>query len=751
MRPFPAEHALGSKRKILIHMNNSDPTCDEDPAGRDLPASSAEDAWDSLHRQRSRVRFCIETLMGAFIGTLAAASVIAQDTRRPQTLDSIVVTATRTEKSVFDVPAAIDLVSGDELREHRARVDLSEGLGRIPGIVVQNRYNYAQDLQVSSRGFGARASFGVRGVRLLQDDIPLTMPDGQGQTALFDLDGASRIEVLRGPFAALYGNSSGGVIHLLSAIEPKTPQLRASGTNAEEGTWRGALNFSGALGSTDFSGNLSRFDTDGFRDHSAARRDSANLWLRYRPDESSTLTILGNTLDQPDTQDPLGLTQEQLEADPTQAGMNAELFNTRKSIEHAQGGLAYERALSEHDRLRVLGYFGDREIEQFLANPSVAITGSGGVVDLDRKFGGGGLRWHHAGSLAGAPYELTLGAEYDRMKERRRGYVNVLGERGELRRDEDDLVYSFDQYLITSWNPTERWQLAGGVRRSEVRFESTDYFIVDANPDDSGSLEFESTRPVVGVLFQAAPAINLFASVGKGFETPTFSELAYRPDGSPGMNFALKPADSTNMEAGVKLRPGEYTRLTTTLFRSDTEDDIVTGPAPFPGRNTFVNAERTRREGAEFATSTAVFDAALTLDFAYTYTRARFKEFVNFAGLDLSGNQVPGVPEHSAYAELIWRHAPSGFSAGVEGRWADRVYVDDVNSAFADSYVVANLHAGFRQRIGSWQFEEFLRIDNVADESYVGSVVVNAVNGRFFEPAPPRTYLLGFSASYVPQ
>lgn len=736
-------------RKILIHLNITNPILHGHAARRTVPVREIEATRGNLRMQRTPIMFGVKSLIGGCIAALAAAGASAQEAQKPQPSESVVVTATRTEKSVYDIPAAIDIVSGDELRAHRAGVDLSEGVGRIPGIVVQNRYNYAQDLQVSSRGFGARAAFGVRGVRLLQDDIPLTMPDGQGQTALFDLDGANRIEVLRGPFAALYGNSSGGVIHLLSALEPKRPQLRASGTNDEEGTWRGAMSFSGAFGPTDLSGNLSRFDTEGFRDHSAAQRDSANLWLRYRPNDSSTLTILGNALDQPDTQDPLGLTQNQLDTDRTQAGLGAVAFNTRKSIRHTQGGLAYERALSEQDRVRLLGYFGDREIEQFLANPSVAITGSGGVVDLDRKFGGTGLRWSHAGTLAGAPYEFTLGTEYDRMKERRLGFVNLLGERGELRRDEDDLVYSFDQYVIGSWKPTERWQFAGGVRRSEVRFESTDYFIVGANPDDSGSLEFASTRPAAGLLFQATPAIGLFASAGKGFETPTFSELAYRPDGSPGMNFSLEPADSSNAEAGVKMRLGEH-YLNATLFRSDTKDDIVTGPAPFPGRNTFVNAERTRREGAEFAASTAVLESALTLDIAYTYTRARFEEFVNFAGLDLSGNQLPGVPEHSAYAELVWRHAPSGFSTGVEGRWADYVYVDDINSTFAESYVVFNFHAGFRQRLGAWQCEEFLRVDNLADESYVGSVVVNAVNGRFFEPAPPRTFLLGFTASYSP-
>ena len=693
----------------------------------------------------------VKCLTGACIAALVSAAASAQETSKPPLSETLVVTATRIEQSVYDIPAAIDAVSGDRLRAHRVNVDLSEGIGSIPGIVVQNRYNYAQDLQVSSRGFGARAPFGVRGVRLLQDDIPLTMPDGQGQTALFDLDGANRVEVLRGPFAALYGNSSGGVIHLLSALDSKTPQVRVSGTNDENGTWRGAANFSGAYGPTDFAGNLARFDTDGFRDHSAARRDTANLWFRYRPDEASTLTLLGNALDQPDTQDPLGLTQEQLDADPTQAGLGAVEFDTRKSIRHLQGGLKYERELTERDSVRVLGYFGDREVEQFLANPSVSITGSGGVVDLDRKFGGTEFRWNHAGTLAGGPYEFTLGAEYDRMKERRRGYVNVLGERGELRRDEDDVVYNFDQYVIGSWKPTERWQVAGGLRRTEVDFESTDYFIVDINPDDSGTREFTGIQPVAGLLFQATPAVGLFASIGEGFETPTFSELAYRPDGSPGMNFALEPADSTNLEAGVKMRLGEHSRLNATLFRSDTNDDIVTGPAPFPGRNTFVNAERTRREGAEFAVSTTVLESALALDLAYSYTRARFEEFVNFEGLDLSGNALPGVPEHSVYAAVVWRHEASGFSAGVEGRWADRVYVDDINSAFADSYVVLNFHAGLRQRTGAWQFEEFLRVDNVADENYVGSVVVNAVNGRFFEPAPSRTILLGLSASFLPR
>ena len=662
-------------------------------------------------------------------------------------VNTVVVTATRTSQSIFEAPAAIDAIDGATLGEHKLRVNLSESLGRVPGLVVQNRQNYAQDLQVSSRGFGARASFGVRGVRLIQDGIPLTMPDGQGQTGLFDLDGAARVEVLRGPFAALYGNSSGGVIQIVSDDQVEQGGLELSTTYGEDGFRRYGSQFAARLGAAQLSGNLSRFDTDGYREHSAARRDVANLRLRVAPDERSSFTAIANFLDQPDTQDPLGLTREQLEEDPSQAGRNALALNTRKSTRHVQGGASYERSLSDRNRIRVMGYYGDRDLTQFLANPSDALTGSGGVVDLARKFGGGAVQWDNEGELAGAPYELTLGVEYDRMKETRLGFVNVGGVRGDLRRDEDDTVYSVNQYLIAQWRPIERWMFSGGVRHSQVRFEVDDDFIVGPNPDDSGRLSYESTQPVIGLLFEATPSINLFASAGRAFETPTFSELAYRPDGSPGLNFELDAAISTNYEAGVKAFVGEKTRLTATLFRSDTKDDIVTGPPPFPGRNTFVNAAKTRREGAELAAQYAT-SHGLDMGLAYTYTSARFEDFINFSGVDLSGARLPGVPRQSLYADLSWRHARSGLFTGLEARWTDEVYVNDANSDFADSYSVLNLHAGLNRGLGDWDLNGFVRIDNVTDENYVGSVVVNGASDRFFEPAPGRTYYVGITAGF---
>jgi iron complex outermembrane receptor protein len=662
------------------------------------------------------------------------------------TLDTVTVTATRREQSVFDVPAAIDTIDGDAARENRLRVNLSEALGRIPGLNIQNRHNYAQDLQVSSRGFGSRASFGVRGVRLIQDGIPQTMPDGQGQTGLFDLDSAARVEVLRGPFAALYGNSSGGVVQLITAAEP-APRAQLSATIGGDATRRYGAQLGQRVGAWSFNANASRFATNGFRAHSAAERTTANVRIGHRRVDGSSLTILANYLDQPDTDDPLGLTRAQFDADPYQPAINAIELNARKSIRHLQVGAAYEEVLSPNNRLRGAVYVGDRGVRQFLANSSTAITGSGGVVDLARKFGGASLQWTHDGELAGRHYEWVIGAEYDRMEERRRGFVNNAGDLGALRRDEDNTVYSANQFLIAQWDFAPQWRVAGGVRRSQVNFSVDDFFIVGPNPNDSGSLEFERTQPVVGLHWTPRDSLSLFGSAGRAFETPTFAELAYRPDGQPGLNFALRPAISENLEGGAKWRFDSGGRGSLTLFRSKTEQDIVTGPSPAVGRNTFVNAPRTVRRGGEVA-FTARHERGVETHVAYTYTKARFEEFVNFSGVNLAGKAIPGVPKHSLSTELSWRHAPTGLTTGIETRWLDRVYADDLNTTSSDSYLTINVHAGLRQRFGAWSLHEFVRVDNVTNKRYAGSVIVNAANARFFEAAAGRTWYLGVVADF---
>lgn len=654
--------------------------------------------------------------------------------------ETVVVTATRLPQAGFDVPAAIEAVDARAIREGNPQVNLSEALNRVPGIVVQNRQNYAQDLQVSSRGFGARSTFGVRGVRLIADGIPATMPDGQGQGATFDLGSAERIEVLRGPFASLYGNSSGGVVQLFSADGPQRPTADASLSGGSFGQRREALRFGGTEGDFNWNANAARYRTDGSREHSAAARDTFNAKLKWAAG-AGAVTFVANALDQPDTQDPLGLSRAQYEANPRQADASALDFNTRKTIRQAQAGLVYEGPLASNDTLFVRAYLGDRSVVQFLGQTGDTPLGSGGVVDLGRTFGGFGARY----SRRHGAFTVTLGADLDQLDERRRGFVNRNGVAGDLRRNEDDSVRNADVYAQVAWDFASAWSLNAGVRHSRVRFASQDYFVAGANPDDSGSATYSRTVPVAGVLFKPGERVHFYANAGQGFETPTFAELAYRPGGATGLNFDLKASRSRQAEAGVKARFEGGVRVNVAAFRIETRDEIVTN-SNVGGRSDFRNASRTTREGAELSLA-ARLPLALEAGLAATWLRARFTEAFVSSGVPVaSGSRLPGVPDRVLQADLAWRPG-AGFHAAVEVRRAGRVFVNEANVDAAASYTVANLRAGYERRFGDWRVSTFARVDNVGDRKYAGSVIVAEARGRYFEPAPGRNAFAGVEVS----
>jgi iron complex outermembrane recepter protein len=677
--------------------------------------------------------------------TAPACAFAQQLSPAPEVRTDIVVTATRVPQEGANIPAAIDFIDARAIREDKPQVNLSEAINRVPGIVVQNRQNYAQDLQISSRGFGGRSTFGVRGVRLIADGIPATMPDGQGQAATFSLSSAERIEVLRGPFSTLYGNASGGVVQIFTADGPPVPTGSVSYYGGSYGTWKAGAQFGGTSGSLNYIADISRFETDGYRDHSAATRDHLNA--KFKADIGiGRLTFIVNALDQPDTQDPLGLTRAQWQANPRQVDSSAIQFNTRKSIRQAQGGAVYDAqaaGLGWHAK----AYAGDRQVTQFLGQGGDGPLMSGGVVDLDRAYGGAGVRVSKTVGSSESPLTLTAGWDGDRMKERRRGFVNTLGNAGALRRDEDDLVSNTDFFAQGEWSFRPQWVLSGGARHSRVRFESRDFYVVGTNPDDSGTLTFSRTTPVAGLLFKPSASWSLYANAGEGFETPTFAELAYRPGGATGLNFALKPARSRHAEVGAKARWLPGMRFAIALFRIDTRDEIVVNTAS-AGRTDFKNASRTRRNGAE-ASLDARF-GGFEVSIAYTHLDARFTESFTSGSPPVTvaaRSQLPGVPRSVLHAEATWRHASSGFRAGAELHSAAKIFVNEANSDAAPAYTVANLRAGFEQRFGRWQLSEFVRVDNVADRRYAGSVIVSEARSRFFEPAPGRTASAGLQVS----
>ncbi len=694
-------------------------------------------------------------LAGLVAAACAALSVSTEP--RAETLSDVVVSATRGEQRSFDAPASIQGVTQETLREAGPQINLSESLNRVPGVVVLNRQNYAQDLQLSIRGFGARSTFGIRGVRLLVDGIPATIPDGQGQASTISLPSAARIEVLRGPLAQLYGNAAGGVVQVFTRDGPAQPELGADAWFGSYGTRRYGLSGGGQAGALNYYADYSTFETDGYRAHGAAERKQLNAKLRYDLSPSTRFTLVGNFFDQPTSQDPAGLSRAQLTADRRQAGTNAIAQNAGKSVSQNQLGLVAEHAINADNRFTARVYYGQRELDSRLTVPlgaQQANTSAGGIIKLDRDYAGVGLQYSNRTRLAQGVLTSTVGIDYDRAKDARLGYINNAGVQGALKRDEDNTFSSFDYFAQLAWAINPDWTLTGGVRRSTVKFEVDDRFIqagTPVNPNDSGSVDYSATNPVLGITRHLSESVNLYANVGRGFETPTFTEIAYRNGGS-GPNFLLAASRSNHAEVGVKARLGPDHRIDLALFTIRTDDELVV-ETNSGGRSTFKNAGRTQRDGVELS-----YTGRLSRDFttlvALTTLNARFKDsFTGSSGAVAAGNKLPGVPDRFLYGELAWRPAMSGWltglNAGIELVHAGKLYVNDTNSDSAAGYTIFNLRAGLEQRVGAWRFREFVRLDNVGDRDYVASVIVNDANGRYFEPAPGRTWLLGVSAAYT--
>jgi iron complex outermembrane receptor protein len=685
-------------------------------------------------------------------------------------LSPVVVTATRIAESSFDLPVSIDRVDRRTIANGQLQVNLSESLITVPGVSVQSRQNYAQDLQLSIRGFGARSSFGVRGLRLYSDGIPGTMPDGQGQFSQFDLGSADHIEVLRGPFSALYGNSSGGVIALFT--EDAKPGYLIDGS-AQYGTFntqRYALKTEGDDGVINYVVDAAHFQTDGYRFHSDAERDNFNSKLRFAPSDTSKLTLVANVVETPSVQDPLGLTRAQLAADPRQAGVGAIQFNTRKSLGQEQLGTTYEDTLSANDDVSATVYTGHRATTQFQAIPMATEAprlNPGGVIDLDRAYWGIDTHVTDTRDVAGTPLLVVAGISYDDLAEARKGFLNYngsqLGVEGLLRRDEANNVYDFDQYFQAQWDPDARWRMVAGVRNNFVEVTSHGHIPVIDGADSS--VHYSAVSPVAGITFRASSAVNLYGSYGKGFETPTLNDLAYRAvDGSlPGLNLGLKPARSDNYEAGIKAG-NEQVRVNLAAFYIKTVDELAV-QQNFNGRTVEQNIGETNRHGAELGVD-ANWAGGFSGRVAYTYIRAVVGEAyatciaapcnplanpegplpANYKTV-AAGNRLPAVPMNDLYAGITWSYKPLGFSATLETQGRAQIYADDRNSAAAAGFWVTNVWAGFEQETRHWRFSEFARIDNLADRAYVGSVIVNETNSRFFEPAPGRTGYIMFNAA----
>jgi len=695
-----------------------------------------------------RLHYCILMSMGCIYSPLVWADDLAQDIT---VLPTLHVEATRTDTTYLQTPASVFRVDAPQL-DTSSQVNLTEVVKGIPSLQIRNRENYAQDLQLSMRGFGARSTFGVRGIRLYVDGIPATMPDGQGQTSNIDLSSLDHVEVLTGPFSSLYGNSSGGTI-LTSTKEGQgkdSIELSYSGGSHDKSR-AGLVLQGGAKGANEPSYVISSsyFDTNAYREHSGAEKVLNNAKLSWNLDDGSKINWVTNYV-KIHADDPQGLTHDQWNANPKQQVPFLKQFNVRKDIEQTQTGVTWSKPINDKNELYAMAYLGNRQVTQYQSIPKstqdASINHAGGVIDFERNYYGADFRWTGKELLPNTT--VSVGVAVDVMDEDRKGFENFnlvngqpsYGVKGNLRRDEDNTLWNIDPYLQASWQFLPTWRLDTGVRYSNVHYKSEDRYL--SNGDDSDKTDYDKVLPSAALSWQILPELMAYVSYAKGFETPTFTEMAYRPDGLSGFNFDLTASTSDTYETGLKSQNhlGDFTLA---VFQTKTKDDIVSA-GNSNGRSTFRNADKTLREGVEFAWNKKLW-RDLTATASYTYLDATFDADIPASGSVTqipSGNAIPGIAKNQAYASLAWQPT-HGLYGGVDVQYMDKVYVNDTNSDAAPSYSVTSANVGYAWVMGDWKVNSFARVDNLFDKNYAGSVIVNDGNGRYFEPADGRNWSAG--------
>ena len=668
----------------------------------------------------------------ALVSLLSAAASEAQEPDE-NALDEIVVTATRMENSVRDVARSISVVGRERIQVGTQQLGLDEALAGVPGLYMQNRYNFAQDLRISLRGFGARSSFGIRGIKVIVDDIPETLPDGQAGVDSIDLGSAQSIEVLRGPSSSLYGNAAGGVISIVSELGSAEPYIEGRAAGGDHGYSQFQLKSAGQVGASDYLFNVSRTEIDGYRDHSKARGSVLNSKLGVPIGLSDELVFSLNLTDQPEAQDAGGINAAQAASAPTSARDLNVQFDAGESLEQQRFGVVYRRNREGGD-LTLRNYYAWREFANKLPFTD------GGAVDLDRFFYGLGAQYRF-GRLPDA-LGLTVGVDYDRQDDNRKRFDNENGVLGPMVFDQNEAVDSAGVFVQGQYRFSRDWSLLAGLRYDEISYDVTDRYLVDG--DDSGTLDFDQVSPSLALNYRMESGVA-FASYSSAFETPTTTELA-NPDGSGGFNQLLEPQTADNFEIGYKYSAGSlYYELA--WFTIDIEDELVPFElAAFPGRTFYANAGSSSRDGIEAAFAWE-HESGLRVDLSYTWSDFEFDDFVDESGNDFSGMQLPGVPAQFGYFGLSWGR-DSGFSGTLEAVYSGDLYANNGNTVNVSSYTVANLRAAWEFRSGRWILRPYAGINNLFDERYSNNIRINAFGGRYYEPAPDRHYFAGVVVNF---
>lgn len=660
---------------------------------------------------------------------MVSAPALAQDSS-----PVITITPTRVEKNIEDIPAAVSIVGQDNIQLGTQQLALDESLSPIPGLFFLNRYNFAQDLRASIRGFGARSNFGIRGIKIIVDGIPETLADGQGSVDGVDIGSARQISVIRGPASALYGNASGGAILIETEQATGLPFAEFRMTLGDFTYTKPQVKVGGGgSGKLNYLMSVSDTSIDGYRDHSEFENTQFNGRFDYSLSDSSSLMTSIHYTDQPIANDPGGINAADAAANPEQARDRNVTFDAGEALEQTRIGLIFKTELNSNEEFEARVYNTDRDF-----NNKLPFQG-GGAVELDRNFVGGGLKYTRKGNLGGKPNRMLVGIDYDRQDDDRSRFDNLQGVIGAQTLNQNELVTSIGTFLQNETGLSDNLELTLGLRYDDIEFDVTDSFLSDG--DDSGKVNLDHFSPMVGLSYRKNNNTRYYATLSNSFETPTTTEFA-NPAGG-GFNQALEPQEATNYEIGIKTK-GENYRFEAALFHIDIDEELTPFELPGqPGRSFFENAGSSDRNGLEIAYIRQL-TGQIELTTSYTYSDFKFDHFTNEDGDVFDGNTTPGIPEDLLHINLSWKGS-SGFYSSLNSTYTGELFADNENLNKVDSYAVSDLRMGFNDFNKDWEIETFMGVNNLFDEDYNSNIRINAFGGRYFEPAPDRNLFFGIT------
>ncbi|MCC6201874.1 MAG: TonB-dependent receptor [Gammaproteobacteria bacterium] len=662
--------------------------------------------------------------------------------------EEIQITAPRVAKELERIPQGVSVVTEEQIQRGLPQLTLDESLNRVPGLFMQNRHNFAQALRISIRGFGARSGFGIRGIKLLVDGVPATLPDGQGNVDEIDLGSTERIEVIRGPAASLYGASTGGVINVLTEEATDQPFLNARFSAGAHGYRQYQVKTGGQWQRLNYTISAGHLDLDGYRDNSYIERNVLNTRLRFDIDDTSDLTLTVNLIDIPEMGDPGALTAAEVVSNRRAANPSSLTYDGSEGRQQQRTSLSYRKAFGAHHEVKLRTYFAWLDFDNKLPFPGSTALSNGGQVHFDRFYAGGGAQYTFDAPLGGHANRFTVGVDVDQQSDERRRYRNLTGGvRGALTMNQEENATTLGVFAQNEFAVTERLELTVGIRYDDVEFDIVDRFLTNNSGDDSGETSFDKVSPMVGLLWSPNEALNVYANYATAFETPTLTEFA-NPLGG-GFNTSLRSQTADSFEFGLKgslatAIPIDYDFA---AFRVEVDNELVPYEQDgFTGRTYYRNAGASTRDGVELAAS-AELVPGVTFGFAYTFMAAEFDTF-RTATDNFDGKRIPGLPRHQLFAELKYRH-DSGFYGAWDILHVGGFFADNANTAAQQAYQVSSLRLGYEGQVGSWIVAPFVGVSNLFDAAYNSNVRINASASRYFEPAPGQNVYGGLSVRYA--